>query len=215
MTAPTAYPFQFAPRSPTRSAPRVIPWRSDVTAEPTGELLQEPEPTGRLRTLPRRTAESVRHVGRGVTHEPDGVELDLQRVELITDGQRGDWGEYSGEEIIVRLTLPTRLVCSEQAEPVRTPRLLPERQAPLFAQSVEAEWEEWQEPPPAETAAPVPAIRERARVRPELPPIDLPSTRTARPERVIVPVEKLFSGLSNALEDVMDSVVGRRPPKKR
>lgn len=42
-----------------------------------------------------------------------------------------------------------------------------------------------------------------------------PSLPPVKPERVIVPVEKLFSGLSSAWGDVLDSVVGRRPPKKR
>lgn len=40
------------------------------------------------------------------------------------------------------------------------------------------------------------------------------SPAVVKPERVIVPVEKLFTGLSNAWGDVLDSVVGRRSPKK-
>ncbi|MEO5362580.1 MAG: hypothetical protein H7838_03015 [Magnetococcus sp. DMHC-8] len=52
--------------------------------------------------------------------------------------------------------------------------------------------------------------------RPEKPVVQAPThPGGSRQDRVVVPVEKLFSGLSNALGDMVGSVVGRRSTKKR
>ncbi|MBF0400436.1 MAG: hypothetical protein HQL90_06675 [Magnetococcales bacterium] len=41
-----------------------------------------------------------------------------------------------------------------------------------------------------------------------------PPVAVVRPERVVVPVERMFSGISNALGDAVGSVVGRRLPRR-
>ncbi|MEO5339587.1 MAG: hypothetical protein H7837_03570 [Magnetococcus sp. MYC-9] len=55
----------------------------------------------------------------------------------------------------------------------------------------------------------LPVVRPPAEIKQAPPP------QTARAEgRVVVPVEKMFSGISNALGDAVGVVVGRRPAKK-
>ncbi|MEO5349133.1 MAG: hypothetical protein H7836_05775 [Magnetococcus sp. YQC-3] len=235
-----AEPELLAVRSPVAQRPRrVVPWRVAVQQEESaGEVLPAPDVAGRELPSFRRMARDTRSWERErASDDPEGVELDLEHVELITEGRaQGVYrGDASGEEIIVRLIFPARpVVRTGVALPAMPDRSMPERLVSLFAQSTEAEWEEWQEATPALKRArvvgketPVAAkkelstameeelelllsMREPAAESAQVVPLPAEMTLEARPERVIVPVEKLFSGLSNALGDVMDSVVGRR-----
>ncbi|MEO5348639.1 MAG: hypothetical protein H7836_03210 [Magnetococcus sp. YQC-3] len=133
-----------------QTARRVMPWLPSVEGESAEGLLRETAAAvGRGGASRHATGAqpATRLVGRSDLEDTEP--FDLQHVALITEGKaRKDVfrrTENLGEEIIVRLTLPSR-AAEESTEPVASrsaevQRFSPETLVSVFAQSAAEEWE--------------------------------------------------------------------------
>lgn len=187
-------------------------------ADPTGEeillrltLPAKPVAAGRsaLHPAPAREMAAAATVGTApppaesvrpptVTPEPPAL------PEVATAAESRQDRVEQEREAVTKAELALLAVIQESAQVARESARMVRDSAALAAESAQALQQAAQRPTTAKAVVPV-----------ALPaPLPTVPPAVARSERVIVPVEKLFSGLSSAWGDVLDSVASRRPVRR-